>query len=162
MSGFSVSDLIEIISCVFTVFALVFTLYFWLMDHLSDDRAEYVKEKPAVLALLNDAIHSLDRIAGTKDLDTFLDVLHRVNHQLEIILDYRFWGSVRKRRDYHMIHTFMQDSRYLDSTIRRAREPYDSRTALAIPELSPAEFESIMRDYQKGLYYILDFVENER
>ena len=46
--------LIDIISCVFTVLALIFTLYFWLLDNLNEEETKFVEGKGELLKTLNE------------------------------------------------------------------------------------------------------------
>ena len=152
--------LIEIISCVFTVLALVFTLYFWLLDHLSEDESKFIEGKEKSINELN---MCLDTISDSRDPQAFLDMVQNVNNQLEVILNYRFWPRSRQKEEYKKINEFFQDSKYLISTIRRYIEaqktPELGDTLIGIASLNNDEIEDIQSDYKNGLRYIINFIE---
>ncbi len=161
-AGSLVSGTLELISCAFTVFALIFTLYFWLMDHLSGDRNEFAKSKPELLSILKKAIASLDDLHAGSDHQDLIDMILNINQQLEIILAYRFWAYSRRKGEYKKIQAFMRDSKYLISDIRRSREYTASGESIfAIAPLGEEEIEAIKQNYREGLFYILDFVDND-
>lgn len=158
LSGF---DYLNIISCVFTVLALVFTLYFWLLDKLSEDESKFIEGKKEFLDILTT---TLEEIKDDPDLRTIRDNIKKVNDRLEVIVNYRFWARSSVNDDYRKIQRFYQDSRYLLSTVRRAIESGDAgqeKLSLAsISDLEAEEKNDILTDYRKGLNYIIDFVEN--
>lgn len=167
----SYDALIDIISCVFTVLALVFTLYFWLLDHLSEDESKFIEGKEKFLKELKEC---LDTISDNKDPEVLLPIVQKVNNKLEVILNYRFWVRSKKKEDYKKINVFYADSKYLISTIRRyveAKEDQGSNAAVEsremesgslvrIPVLGEEDLEDIQSDYRNGLMYIIDFIES--
>ena len=158
LSGF---DYLNIISCVFTVLALVFSLYFWLLDKLSEDESKFIEGKKDLLGTLNDCLGKID---GDPELKTLRDCIQGVNEKLEVVVNYRFWTRSSVNNDYQKIQRFYQDSRYLLSTIRRAIESSDPEhqdmSLAAITGLEPVEKADILTDYRRGLKYIIDYVEN--
>ncbi|MBR6381003.1 MAG: hypothetical protein IKS07_04940 [Lachnospiraceae bacterium] len=154
-------NMVNIISCAFTVLALVFTLYFWLIDHLSDEEAEFVKKREETLERLRACQKQIDE---SPDADRFLSAVREVNRHLEIIVHYRFWGRSKQREEYAKIKDFYEDSRYLVSTILRwqetAGEPQYRKSLVGIPVLRAPEIDDIRTDYRKGLNYIIEFMEN--
>ena len=158
--------LIDIISCVFTVLALVFTLYFWLLDNLNEEETKFVEGKDK---LLNSLYRCLKIIRSSKKTDKEkVEEVRRVNGQLEVVLNYRFWGRSTKKEEYSRISEFCQDSRYLISTMRRqqdAHRPSDGmnngvQSLVGVGKLSDEQMSDIWTDYKKGLAYIIDFIEN--
>ena len=154
-------DYLNVISCVFTVLALVFTLYFWLLDKLSEDENEFIKGKKELLDILNGC---LEKIPDDVDLVTLRDKVKEVNDKLEVVVNYRFWARSTVSDDYQKIQRFYQDSRYLLSTVRRAIETdkavQTDSSLVSIAELESEEKKDILTDYRRGLRYIIDFVEN--
>lgn len=153
--------IINIVSCLFTVLALVFTLYFWLLDHLSADEAKFIEKKKKYLARLKDCLEILKHSQKPTEI---LNVIRCVNDILEIILSYRFWANSSLKRDYNAIHEFYTDSRFIISTLQRSIESNNAskqnRSLAYIPELSGPEMEDIKSDYLNGLLYIINFIEN--
>ena len=156
-------NLVDIISCIFTIMALVFTLYFWLLDHLSEDETSFIKGRMNTLAILN---ASLNVIKDSSDPDQLLQAVSDVNKELEVILNYRFWARSKQKDEVGKINEFYSDSRYLVSTIRRHQDaqktPEAGRSLVGIPSLEPEELEDIRSDYQNGLSYVIEFIENWR
>ena len=149
-------NLIDIVSCVFTVLALVFTLYFWLLDHLSEDETKFIEGKPETLAALNAC---LDLIDHSEDPQKILDAVWDVNKRMEVILNYRFWARSKQKEEYNRINGFYRDSRYLISTLRRSQEKRED-SLVGLGTLNEAEIRDIRTDYRKVLYYIIEFIEN--
>ncbi|MCR4588535.1 MAG: hypothetical protein K5682_09025 [Lachnospiraceae bacterium] len=154
-------SLIDIVSCLFTVLALVFTLYLWLLDHLSDDESKFIEGKAGYLATLNASVKA---IKHNQDIDLLLSRVEEVNHLLELILNYRFWARSKRKDEYNKINVFYMDTKYLISTIRRYKEDNGTgeevRSLVNIVTLPPEELQDIQTDYCKGLSYIIDFLEN--
>ena len=154
-------DYLNIISCVFTVLALVFTLYFWLLDKLSEDESKFIEGKKDLLGTLNDCLEKTD---GDPELRTLRDCIQAVNEKLEVVVNYRFWTRSSVSDDYQKIQRFYQDSRYLLSTVRRAIESSEpgqtDKSLAAIISIEPVEKADILMDYRRGLRYIIDYVEN--
>lgn len=158
---FENGNLIDIISCVFTVMALVFTLYFWLLDHLSEDENKFLEGKSATRETLRSCLEAIREPCGPEELQGAVET---VNRELEIVMNYRFWARSRQRPEYEKINEFYQDSRYLLSSLRRyadsRRDPREAGSLVSVPSLDAAELEDIRSDYHAGLTYILEFVEN--
>ncbi len=156
-------SVVDIVSCVLSVLALVFTLYLWLVDHLSDDEARFIEGKDKFLQSLNE---SLEVIRTNTDPKVLLEHVERVNLQLELILNYRFWARSPKIDDYRKINEFYVDTKYLISTIRRFNEAQTIKAGeeslVSIQVLPEEELADIQTDYRKGLTYIIDFLENWR
>ena len=152
--------LIDIISCVFTVLALVFTLYFWLLDNLNEEETKFVEGKGELLQSLNEC---LETVRSSEKTDTEkLEKVREVNGKLEVVLNYRFWGRSTKKEEYGRIAGFCQDSRYLISTMRRLEDGTQSGTGslVGVAKLTEEQMDDIWTDYKKGLAYIIDFMEN--
>ncbi len=149
-------NLIDIVSCVFTVLALVFTLYFWLLDHLSEDETKFIEGKPETLAALNACLDTIDH---SEDPQKILDAVWDVNKRMEVILNYRFWARSKQKEEYNRINGFYRDSRYLISTLRRSQEKRED-SLVGLGALNAAEIRDIRTDYRKVLYYIIEFIEN--
>ncbi len=149
-------NLIDIVSCVFTVLALVFTLYFWLLDHLSEDETKFIEGKPETLAALNACLDTIDH---SEDPQKILDAVWDVNKRMEVILNYRFWARSKQKEEYNRINGFYRDSRYLISTLRRSQEKRED-SLVGLGTLNEAEIRDIRTDYRKVLYYIIEFIEN--
>ena len=169
---FDSGSLIDIVSCVFTVLALVFTLYFWLLDHLSEEESEFIKEKHKYLKQFRKVLGELRHTkkgdgplpqegpAAAKEL---LSAVKDITRELEIMLNYRFWGRSRRREDYEKISEFYQDSRYLSSTLQRYLEGEDMASGgslLTIRALEDADLREMRGEYCDGLVFIINFVEN--
>lgn len=162
------SNSMELISCIFTVLALVFTLYFWLLDKLSDDEADFRRGRAETLALLNDSLRTIRTCRTSRDPEQILKAAVDVDEKLQLVLNYRFWERDKHRDNYNKIKTFYEDNRYLISTIRRSRDylresestPKDKVSLLAVPELTEAEIDDIVSDYDYALNYIIEFLEN--
>ena len=163
-------NLIDIISCVFTVAALIFTLYFWLLDHLSGEESEFLKSKSDVLETLNGSLTKIKALeciqAEEKNgIQTLLDAIGDVNKQMEVVLSYRFWARGKQKNAYQKVNDFYRDSKYAVSTIRRSLEnkenaTADERSLVSIPPLCKEELDDIISDYQKGLSFTIEFIEN--
>ena len=162
-------NLIDIISCVFTVMALVFTLYFWLLDHLSEDESKFIEGKSETLAVLNKSLKTTEDLMNSKefsedDFDRMRQAIEDVNKKLEIVLNYRFWARSRQKEEYAKVSEFYRDSRYLISTIRRCQESpgqkNDQTSIVGIQTLDPDQVADIRSDYLKGLYFVIEFIEN--
>ena len=152
---------INIISCAFTVLALVFALYLWLLDHLIEDEAKYIAHRAKMLAALRE---SLAEINGSVSSETLLKAIQRVNVHLETALNYRFWTRSKQREEYNKINVFYRDSLYLVSTLRRSLEsetiPGEHKSLLSISSLEAEQLEDIRSDYYDGLTFIIEFIEN--
>ncbi|MCR5155875.1 MAG: hypothetical protein K6C96_04260 [Butyrivibrio sp.] len=157
----SYDALIDIISCVFTVLALVFTLYFWLLDHLSEDESKFIEGKEEFLNELRECLKTINNNGEPKAL---LPIVQKVNNKLEVILNYRFWVRSKKKEDYKKINVFYADSKYLISTIRRYVEAQEAKAGsdslVGIPALGKEDLDDIQSDYRNGLMYIIDFIES--
>ncbi len=163
-------NLIDIISCVFTVAALIFTLYFWMLDHLSEEESEFIKSKSGVLDTLIDKrakIKELESIQpdDEEDTKTLLAAIDDVNKEMEVILSYRFWARGKQKDEYLKVNDFYRDSKYAVSTIRRSldnKEPSseNDRSLVSIAPLRKEELDDIISDYQKGLSFTIEFIEN--
>ena len=163
LAGLSeLGPLIDIISCVFTVLALVFTLYFWLLDNLNEEETKFIEGKGKLINSLNKCLNTIcSKEKADKDK---LEAVRDANSKLEVVLNYRFWGRSTKKEEYSRISEFCQDSRYLISTMRRLQDGTQSETGslVGIGSLSDEQMTDIWTDYQKGLAYIIDFMENWR
>ncbi len=160
-------NLIDIISCVFTVLALMFTLYFWLLDQLSEEESKFIENKASLLKSLNKNLALLS--PTNQDVPSAQDMLYvaeSVNEQLEVVLNYRFWSRGKQRDEFAKVYDFFRDSRYLVSTLQRVkeqnggRETAEKESLVAISALKPRELSDIRAEYQKGLSYTIEFFEN--
>ncbi len=157
-------NVIDIISCVFTVAALIFTLYFWLLDHVSEEETEFLKKKPGLLGTLNKSLNKIKEIEHSKkdekdDSRTLFNAMSEVNKQMEIVLNYRFWTRGKYKDAYLKVNNFYKDSKYAASAIHRSLEE-DDTSLVSIKSLRRDELEDIRSDYQKGLSYTIEFIEN--
>ena len=156
--------IIDIVSCAVTVLALVFSLYLWLLDHLSEDEYKFIEGKEKFVESLNNCLKTIDKdqhgLDSVSPLKNLLDNLQEVNDKLEVILSYRFWARSKRKEEYNKISQFHFDTRYLISTLRRSLETDKKESLLTMPELRQEEIDDIKVDYKKGLYYIIDFLEN--
>ena len=158
--------LIDIISCVFTVLALIFTLYFWLLDNLNEEETKFVEGKGELLKTLNECLETV-RSSEKTDKEK-REKVREANGKLEVVLNYRFWGRSAKKEEYSRISEFCQDSRYLISTMRRLEDanslqdgtPSEAGSLVGVGALSEEQMNDIWTDYKKGLAYIIDFIEN--
>lgn len=193
----------DIISCIFTIIALAFTLYFWLLDHLSEDESKFIEGKTGTLDALDTSLKTIVKHkeppcaedeteaqaaegrenAKAEDVKEVLEAISEVNKRLEVILNYRFWARSRQKEEYARISKFYRDSRFLISTMRRYRESVAGEDAVAVPSSGPVIPESrdlkndgrsllsietfqnsdlwdVCTDYEKGLNYIIEFIEN--
>ena len=153
--------LIDIIACVFTVLALVFTLYFWLLDHLSEDESKFIEGKESFLQELKECLKT---ISDNREPEVLLPIVQNVNNKLEVILNYRFWPRSRQKEDYKKINEFYMDSKYLISTIRRYVEAQnqtgEEASLVGINKLKKEDLDDIQSDYRNGLLFIIDFIES--
>ena len=153
--------LISLFSCIVTILALVFTLYLWLLDQMSDEEAKFLEGKKEFLTIL---YNSLNIAQNSKEPMTMLKLLQDVNDQLEIVMNYRFWARTKRKEEYNKINEFYQDSKYMISTIRRFLEAERAkdlgRSLIAIPDLDESELDDIQSDYRNGLSFIIEFMEN--
>ena len=169
---FDSGSLIDIVSCVFTVLALVFTLYFWLLDHLSEEESEFIKEKHKYLKQFRKVLGELRHTKkggeeapeeGAASAKELLSAVKDITRELEIMLNYRFWGRSRRREDYEKINEFYQDSRFLLSTLERYLEGEDEEEGpglLSIRALAESDLREMRGEYCDGLVFIINFVEN--
>ena len=163
-------NLIDIISCVFTVAALIFTLYFWMLDHLSEEESEFIKSKSGILDTLTDKLVKIKELRSIQpddeeDTKTLLAAIADVNKQMEVILSYRFWARGKQKDAYLKVNDFYRDSKYAVSTIRRSldnkeNDIADERSLVSIQPLCKEELDDIISDYQKGLSFTIEFIEN--
>ena len=147
--------IIDIVSCVFTVLALVFTLYFWLLDKLNEEETKFFEGKGELLNSLRDCRDVLG-----KDGTEWIDKIQEVTARLEVVFNYRFWARSAKKEEYSKAYSFYQDSRYLISTLRRNGEDTGQGSIVGVGNLSEEQIGDIKKDYRTGLNYIIDFIEN--
>ena len=165
---FQGDKLVDIISCLFTVAALFFSLYLWLLDHVSDDEAEFISKKAELLTELNKHRERLKALSktlqpGSDNAKEFLEILKDVSSRMEVVLSYRFWVRSKQREEYEKICEFHRDSRYLISALNRSDEsgsiPAEAESLVGIA-LDEKQMEDIREDYYEGLMYIIEFIEN--
>ena len=153
-------NLVSIISCFFTVMALVFAVYLWLLDHLSEDEANFIKRRATTVKVLNNSMAEAIILKSSDDLKTMIE---KVNNQLEIVLNYRFWEFGKHRDDYYKVRKFYRDSRYLLSSLCRYIEDRNSAegkdSIVSIPALSDEEFAEIKKNYLDGLSLIAELIQ---
>lgn len=158
---FSYEALINVISCVITALALAFTLYLWLINHLSEDESKFIEVKEKFLEELRGYLVT---ISGNKEPQVLLPIVQKVNNKLEVILSYRFWVHSKKKEDYKEIKRFYIGSKYLISTIRRYVDVKEKVVTCAslvrIDSIKDEYMEEIQNDYRNGLIYIIDFLES--
>ena len=150
--------ILDIVSCVFTVLALVFTLYFWLLDNLNEEETKFLEGKGELLASLRDCRDELDK---KEDESKWFEKIQEVTAKLEVVLNYRFWARSSRKEEYNRAYSFYQDSRYLISTLRRNDDKAGGQDSIvAVSGLSDEQIGDIKKDYKTGLNYIIDFIEN--
>lgn len=165
----------DIISCVFTIVALAFTLYLWLLDNLSGDESKFVEKKGEILKELNACLESLedtskDTPTDEKPSKDFLQTLLKADTQLEALVSYRFWARSKQKEEFEKIRVFHEDSRYLISLIKRLTEPpkrsnlsestEQPKSLAAVLPLNRTQLKEIRNAYRNGLLFIIEFIEN--
>ena len=156
----------DIISCVFTIVALAFTLYLWLLDNLSGDESKFVEKKGEILKELNACLESLedtskDTPTDEKPSKDFLQTLQKADTQLEALVSYRFWARSKQKEEFEKIRVFHEDSRYLISLIKRLSESTEQPKSLAaVLPLNRTQLKEIRNAYRNGLLFIIEFIEN--
>ena len=152
----SYGPILDIVSCVFTVLALVFTLYFWLLDNLNEEETKFLEGKGELLRTLKDCRDKLK-----EDGTDWIEKIQEVTAKLEVVLNYRFWARSSRKEEYNRAYSFYQDSRYLISTLRRNDDKAGGQDSIvAVSGLSDKQIDDIKTDYRTGLNYIIDFIEN--
>ena len=154
------SSILEIISCLFTVLALIFSLYLWMLDKMNDDKSAFIDKKKEYLNFIIDKKEELQKNISVKNM---LKSIQELNAELEIILNYRFWERSNKRQDYIKIKNFFIDNKYLISNIKRYIEEKECKprkgSLISIFDFEE-EINNIKKDYNNVLSYILLFLEN--
>lgn len=172
----NIEIIINIVSCIFTIAALVFTMYLWLLEQLSGEETRFVEGKAGYISALKGSKSKIkeyeikfdngseqdssDFTAEDKDIEAIRDIIDEVNGQLEIIVNYRFWNRNAHKKDFERIKKFYGDSKYLTSTITRYIEPYDDNTLIEIGRFDLQTIKEIIRQYIKGLDFIIIFLED--
>ena len=152
----SYGPILDIVSCVFTVLALVFTLYFWLLDNLNEEETKFLEGKGELLRTLKECRDKLK-----EDGTDWIEKIQEVTTKLEVVLNYRFWARSSRKEEYNRAYSFYQDSRYLISTLRRNDDKAGGQDSIvAVSGLSDKQIDDIKTDYRTGLNYIIDFIEN--
>ncbi|MBQ5342726.1 MAG: hypothetical protein J6Z24_04615 [Oscillospiraceae bacterium] len=152
----SYGPILDIVSCVFTVLALVFTLYFWLLDNLNEEETKFLEGKGELLNTLKECRDKLK-----EDGTDWIEKIQEVTAKLEVVLNYRFWARSSRKEEYDRAYSFYQDSRYLISTLRRSGDKAGGQDSIvAVSGLSDKQIDDIKTDYRTGLNYIIDFIEN--
>ena len=152
---------ISFISVFLTILALAYTLYYWLLDHVNGDETTFISNKEALLTDIRDC---LDTMKDNPEPEKALPGMEHLTAEIELLLNYRFWGYNKRAAEYRRINTFYQDSRYLLSSLRRSLETKEAgakeASLVAVDRLSDGEWTEICADYRKGLWYLAEFVEN--
>lgn len=166
-AGLDYGALADVISCILAIIALVFTLYFWLLDHLSDDETKFLEGKSETVDQLKRAVETLEAERKTEkpDPEKILKTVEETNHRLEVVLNYRFWARSKQREEYVGIHEFCHDSRYLISALRRFQKERASEGSFPVfgissDELNAEKAERICAEYAASLAEIIEFFEN--
>lgn len=166
-AGIDYGTLADVISCILAIIALIFTLYFWLLDHLSDDETKFLEGKSETLDQLKKAADVLEKEKNEACLNrkNILETVEKVNRRLEVILNYRFWSRSKQREEYVRIYDFCCDSRYLISALRRSVEKgtvkgEPSVFAISSEELNTEKLKQICAEYMASLMEIIEFFEN--
>lgn len=166
-AGLDYGALADVISAILAIIALVFTLYFWLLDHLSDDETKFLEGKAQTLDQLRGAVDALkaEEEKTRPDLKTILEIVEQTNRRLEVVLNYRFWTRGKQREEYARIREFCYDSRYLVSTLRRFDEgaaPEGGRSAFEISsaDLDDKKARQVCVEYAASLTEAVEFFEN--
>ena len=167
----NIEIIINIVTCIFTIAALVFTMYLWLLEQLSGEETRFVEGKAGYIRALKGSKGKIDdfkkkfekendsALAEDKDIEEIRDIIDEVNGQLEIIVNYRFWNRNAHKKDFEKIKKFYTDSKYLTSTITRYTEE-DDNTLIEIGRFDLQTIKEIIRQYIKGLDFIIIFLED--
>ena len=176
-------SILNLISCIFTVAALIFALYCFLLEQLGADESDFLRSKDEKVKVLSECLDKiktqtdifyqtydkknnkvLDNSTTVKTVKIVLESIKEVNNQLEIIMSYRFWVRSKVKKEYGIINVFHNDSKYLISTMERYLEAKKGKAVsgslIEISTLEPRDIEDIYSDYGRGLEYILDFIKN--
>lgn len=168
----NIEIIINIVTCIFTIAALVFTMYLWLLEQLSGEETRFVEGKAGYIRALKGSKGKIDdfkkkfekendsALAEDKDIEEIRDIIDEVNGQLEIIVNYRFWNRNAHKKDFERIKKFYTDSKYLTSTITRYTEEDDDNTLIEIGRFDLQTIKEIIRQYIKGLDFIIIFLED--
>lgn len=168
----NIEIIINIVTCIFTIAALVFTMYLWLLEQLSGEETRFVEGKAGYIRALKGSKGKIDdfkkkfekendsALAEDKDIEEIRDIIDEVNGQLEIIVNYRFWNRNAHKKDFEKIKKFYTDSKYLTSTITRYTEEDDDNTLIEIGRFDLQTIKEIIRQYIKGLDFIIIFLED--
>jgi hypothetical protein len=116
---------LEIVSCVFTVVALLFSLYMWLIDRNDEDNMEFYQHKKEYLETLTtqrELIANADNADKKKAAGDIAQSIDEINTTLRIITAFRFWGRSRWYDRFPELQKLFSDSVVLSSQLKRSRE----------------------------------------
>ena len=119
------SSILEIVSCVFTVVALLFSLYMWLIDRNDEDNMEFYQNKKDYLDTLEhyrDVIVQTDDADKKKEASEIAEAIDEINTTLRIITAFRFWGRSRWYDRFPELQKLFSDSIVLSSQLKRSSE----------------------------------------
>lgn len=162
-------DVVDIIAGVFSVVALIFTLYLWSLDHLSEDESKFIENKRENVRKLTEIA---SRIAQPGIMYMELeDLVTQVNDILCVLVNYRFWVNTENGSFCEKMRSFYEDSRYFISELHRIGEVYDrkqNRTMEGHPSVVSIGSDDdderkllidMKNKYVKTLWEIIDFLE---
>lgn len=116
--NFGISEITSIVSCLFTVLALCFTLYFWTIDNRNDDEISFFEKKRTYiqdLLMLSSKIKECNK--ATEDMAMLIS---DANDILQIIMHYRFWSNRKENDMVAIIQKLYEDGYYFVSEIERS------------------------------------------
>ena len=119
------SSILEIVSCVFTVVALLFSLYMWLIDRNDEDNMEFYQHKKEYLETLTtqrELIANADNADKKNAAGDIAQSIYEINTTLRIITAFRFWGRSRWYDRFPELQKLFSDSVVLSSQLKRSRE----------------------------------------
>ncbi|MBO4653360.1 MAG: hypothetical protein IKI15_11735 [Lachnospiraceae bacterium] len=166
------SSILEIVSCVFTVVALLFSLYMWLIDRNDEDNMEFYKKKKKYLETLykdREIIEVIDETANEKKelsekmqdtWDTSV-AIDEINNTLRIITAFRFWGRSRWYDRFPELQKLFSDSIVLSSQLKRCcEEKTESLVGIRFHEFYGNQLPKLRKDYLEKLDSAIVFLEH--
>lgn len=145
---------IDIISCFFTVIALVFTLYLWLLDQ-RDDEKDYVENKSKYIKQLEATINTID---NKSNAGFIVEQMCKADSVIEEVISYRFWANTPHYRIIKDMEEFHKNSKYYISAIKRIDVHFEQESIFYIDINQKLELKS---RYIKKLSYFINFLKND-
>ncbi|MCR4928545.1 MAG: hypothetical protein K5988_00955 [Lachnospiraceae bacterium] len=145
---------IDIISCVFTVIALVFTLYLWLLDQ-RDDEKDYVENKREYIQKLDAIINNIDDRSNPAGI---VEQMGKADSVIEEVISYRFWANTPHYKIIKEMEEFHKNSKYYISALKRISEQLEEQSIFYIDVNQKLELRN---RYIKKLSYFINFLKND-